>query len=219
MRDVRGILQEALTIEHDGEAFYRRGAETCHNPVARRTFLELAAVEKQHAGYFQAYYDAMAQTQQWPASSPVELAHHEVPAMAKAIYDQARCEAEECEVVMCAELHQLYEAAMDKERAAGSHGARAGGVRGAAGTGAADALQSSRQPGEPVLGAGAAELGRAAVGLQPGDAGAVPGAVPGAGRGIAVLLGRPGPRAALVRAQLRLSGDQPGPGEPDSAVS
>ena len=116
MRDVLGVLQEALTVEHDGEAFYRRAAETCHNPVARRTFVELANVEQQHASYFEAYYDAMSSTHQWPAASPVELAHHEVPEMAKAIFDQARCDAEECDVVMCAELHQLYETAMDKER-------------------------------------------------------------------------------------------------------
>lgn len=116
MRDVLAVLQEALTIEQTGEDFYRRGAETCSNPVARETFLALADVEKQHAAYFRAYYDAMSKTGNWPAASPVELAHHEVPAMAKAIFDQARCDAEECDVVMCAELHQLYGAAMDKER-------------------------------------------------------------------------------------------------------
>ncbi len=116
MRDVLGVLQEALTVEHDGEAFYRRAADTCSNPMARETFLALAEVEKQHASYFQAYYDAMSATKQWPAASPVELAPHEVPAMAKAIYDQARCDAQECDVVMCAELHQLYATAMDKER-------------------------------------------------------------------------------------------------------
>lgn len=116
MRDVLGVLQEALTIEHDGEAFYRRAAETCNNPVAHETFLALAEVEKQHAAYFQAYYDSMTASGQWPAASPAELAHHEVPAMAKAIFDQARCDAQECDVVMCAELAQLYETAMDKER-------------------------------------------------------------------------------------------------------
>ena len=116
MRDVLGVLQEALTIEQAGEDFYRRGAETCSNPVARETFRALAGVEHQHAAYFQAYYDALSQTGHWPAASPVELAHHEVPALAKTIFDQARCDAEECDVVMCAELHQLYEAAMDKER-------------------------------------------------------------------------------------------------------
>jgi len=116
MSDLLSILHEALTVERDGEAFYRRAAETCRHPVARHTFLQLAEVEQQHARYFQAYYDAMSRTHQWPAASPVELAHHEVPAMARAIFDQARCDAEECDVVMCAELHQLYETAMEKER-------------------------------------------------------------------------------------------------------
>ena len=117
MRDVLAVLQEALTIEQAGEDFYRRGAETCNNPVAHETFLALADVEKQHASYFRAYYDAMTETGNWPAASPVELAHHQVPAMATAIFDQARCDAQECDVVMCAELHQLYGAAMEKERA------------------------------------------------------------------------------------------------------
>ncbi len=116
MHDLLGILHEALTIEQTGEDFYRRAAETCNNPVAHETFLALAEVEKQHASYFRAYYDSMAQTGQWPAASPVELTAYEVPDMAKAIFDQARCDAEECDVVMCSELHQLYETAMDKER-------------------------------------------------------------------------------------------------------
>jgi rubrerythrin len=117
MRDVMGVLREALAIEQAGEDFYRRAAETCDNPVAHETFVALAQVEQEHANYFRAVYDAMAQTGKWPAADAVELAHHEVPAMAKTIFDQARCDAEECAVVMCAELHQLYEAAMDKERA------------------------------------------------------------------------------------------------------
>jgi len=116
MRDVMAVLQEALTIEQTGEDFYRRGAETCNNPVAHETFIVLADVEKQHAAYFRAYYDAMSTSGAWPAASPVELAEHEVPAMAKAIFDQARCDAQDCDVVMCAELHQLYDSAMDKER-------------------------------------------------------------------------------------------------------
>jgi rubrerythrin len=116
MRDVPGILEEALTIEESGEDFYRRAAETCNNPVAHETFLALAEVESQHAAYFRAYYDAMSETHQWPAASPVALAHREVPEMARAIFDQARCDAQDCDMVMCAELHQLYETAMEKER-------------------------------------------------------------------------------------------------------
>ena len=115
MRDVMGVLREALAIEQTGEDFYRRGAETCNNPVAHETFVALANVEKQHAAYFRTVYDAMASTGHWPAANAVELAQHEVPAMAKTIFDQARCDAQDCDVVMCAELHQLYEAAMDKE--------------------------------------------------------------------------------------------------------
>lgn len=116
MQGVLEILKEALVIEREGEEFYRAAAENCKNPVAKHTFLSLAEQERKHAAYFHAHYEALAAGRQWPALEDLDVESYEVPDEAKAIYDQARCEAESCDVVMCAELEQLYATAMDKER-------------------------------------------------------------------------------------------------------
>ena len=110
------ILKEALQIEKEGEEFYRGAAETCTNPVAKHTFLALADQEHRHAQYFQAFYDAMVQEGQWPAPGVVDWEAVPVPDAARSIFDQARCKAASCDVVMCAELTQLYASAMEQER-------------------------------------------------------------------------------------------------------
>lgn len=117
MREVLAALNEALAIEHAGEKFYREAAEGCEEEVTRQTFLALAEQERAHATYFQSYYDAVAQQHAWPDSRLVELEPSDLPAQAKAIFEGAMPELQQAGPVMCARTHDLYETAMDKERA------------------------------------------------------------------------------------------------------
>ncbi|HEY3396691.1 MAG TPA: ferritin family protein [Armatimonadota bacterium] len=107
------ILQEALQLEHDGEAFYRQAAASCASPLSRRTFETLADWEKTHAGYVQAHYDALSAggslgAGEWHTTDLADLA--------KGIFAQAKPELEAQATQACTTDHGLYETAMEKER-------------------------------------------------------------------------------------------------------
>ena len=115
MSEVLAVLQEALTIEQEGEAFYREAAVTCGSPLAKHTFLYLAEQEAKHAEYFRLVYDALAQQQAWPARDAVDLSLLPVPEAAQGIFARAQTEVE-TGGPLCVELHEMYEVALEKER-------------------------------------------------------------------------------------------------------
>ena len=117
MAQVLEVLQEALEIEREGEKFYRQGAAGCEEEVTRLTFLSLAEQERLHAAYFQAFYDVMIAEKQWPAAGTVKLESLAAPEIARQIFAGALPDLAVEGPKMCALMHELYEGAMEKERA------------------------------------------------------------------------------------------------------
>ena len=115
MPELLAVLQQALQLEHDGERYYEAAAEQANNPIATHTFATLAQQERQHAVYFQTYYDYILKENRWPPAHTVDLEAYSASELVRDIFQKAHTELD-ADAPVGNELHELYEGAMEFER-------------------------------------------------------------------------------------------------------
>ncbi len=65
--EARQLLERALCLEVDGEAFYRQAAAATSDPGGRRMFLELAAQEADHQAIIRRQAESLEASGRWAA--------------------------------------------------------------------------------------------------------------------------------------------------------
>ena len=109
------IIKQAMQLEEGGREYYLEATARTQNPLAQRTFQWLAEQEEQHKQCFAAYYQVMAEEEDWPPMSEIGVVGQDAHEEATSIFKEA-LEQLEGAALQNIELSELYQGAMALER-------------------------------------------------------------------------------------------------------
>jgi rubrerythrin len=64
-RDVKTLIQEAIKLEIDGQAFFNHASEATHNELGKKMFVRLAQEEVKHLDTFSRLFSAIIGSEDW----------------------------------------------------------------------------------------------------------------------------------------------------------
>jgi rubrerythrin len=64
-QDVRTLIQDAIRLEINGQAFFNQAAEITHNELGKKMFIRLAQEEVKHLDTFSRLFSQVIQSDEW----------------------------------------------------------------------------------------------------------------------------------------------------------
>ena len=64
-REAKGLIEEAIKLEINGQAFFKKAAEITHNELGRKMFHRLAEEEVKHLDAFSRLFSSVIKSEDW----------------------------------------------------------------------------------------------------------------------------------------------------------